>query len=409
MRPAILSLRTLLLSSVTALCVGCFGPNPLLAPSIAQPDTRPARNFTSFSAALECMDGLLGRSGRGQILISSSDIPDETNLVKVGADDMLINAISQMNRRSQSYVFVDQALIKFGGLLDVEVQNGDEVVPQFYIRGSISQLDRKITDDSASATLTPGSGNLTGAKFGPFRKLSVVSVDMHLVAFPSRRVLAGASVANSMVVVDQGLGASASGLINLATLGFSVQISRVESESQAVRNLIEVGLIELLGQHAGVPYWTCLSQPVTSAKSNGKQERKFTRKLPLGSLEKAQGMLQALGYLKKPFEPEIGQRTRRAISQFQADAKILPNGVLDFDLMVLLKRRMAVHEQTSRKTKPPKTVLKPQVTKKPKTVSQTKQPKIPAEGRGLSCPTSSPGLPCGDGYINLHDFLKQKS
>ncbi len=409
MRIAFFPLRTILLSSVTALCVGCVGPNPLLAPSIAQPDTRPARNFTSFSAALECMDGLLGKSRRGQTLISSSDIPDETSYVKVGADDMLINAISQMNRKSQTYVFVDQALIKFGGLLDVEVQNGDEVVPQFYIRGSISQLDREVTDDDGTATLTPGSGKLTGAKFGPYRKLSVVSVDMHLVAFPSRRVLPGASVANSMVVVGQGFGASASGLINLATLGFSVQINRVESESQAVRNLIEVGLIELLGRHAGVPYWTCLAQPVTSAKSNGKQERKFTRTLPEGELENAQQMLQALGYLKAPFEPKIGQRTRRAISRFQADVKILPNGVLDFDLMVLLKRRMAVHEQTSRKTKPPMVKKKPQPVRKPKTVSQTNQPNVPTEERGVSCPTSSPGTPCDGGYINLYDFLKEKS
>lgn len=409
MRPSFFPLRSILLSSVTAFCLGCTGPNPLLAPSIAQPDTRPARNFTSFSAALECMDGLLAKSGRGQVLISSSDIPDETSYVKVGADDMLINAVSQMNRHSQKYVFVDQALIKFGGLLDVEVQNGDEVVPQFYIRGSISQLDREVTDDSASVTVTPGSGRLTGAKFGPYRKLSVVSVDMHLVAFPSRRVLAGASVANSMVVVGQGFGASASGLINLATLGFSVQIDRVESESQAVRNLIEVGLIELLGRHAGVPYWSCLAQPVTSAKSNGKKERQFTRTLPEGELENAQRMLQALGYLKAPFEPEIGQRTRRAISRFQADAKILPNGILDFDLMVLLKRRMAAQEKASRKAKPPVISKKPQPVTKPKTVSQTNQPNVPTEDRGVSCPTSSPGMPCDDSYINLYDFLKQKS
>jgi hypothetical protein len=354
------------------------------------------------------MDGLLGRSGRSQVLISSSDIPDETTYVKVGADDMLINAISQMNRRSKSYVFVDQALIKFGGLLDVEVQNGDEIVPQFYIRGSISQLDRNVTDDDASGSLSPGAGKLTGAKFGPYRKLSVVSVDMHLVAFPSRRVLAGASVANSMVVVGQGFGASASGLIDLATLGFSVQINRVESESQAVRNLIEVGLIELLGRHAGVPYWQCLAQPTTSAESNGQRERKFTKSQQQEELLTAQKMLRDLGYLKEPFEPQIGRRTRAGVSRFQADAKVLPNGVLDFDLMVLLKRRMRAYEATSRKAKPPVTAQIPKVSAKPKTASQTNQRKVPTESRGLSCPTSSPGNPCDDSYINLYDFLKQK-
>lgn len=397
--------RTLLLSGISAACINCTGPNALLAPSIAQPDTRPARNFTSFSAALECMDGLLGKSKRGRTLISSSDIPDETNYVNVGADDMLINAVSQMNRRSQKYVFIDQALIKFGGLLDVEVQNGDEVVPQFYIRGSISQLDRDLTDDEGSGSLKPGSGRLTGSTFGPYKKLSVVSVDMHLVAFPSRRVLPGASVANSMVVVDKGFGASATGLIDLATLGISVQINRVESEGQAVRNLIEVGLIELLGRHAGVPYWTCLAETHTSAKSNGKKERKFVNSLASGHLQEAQEMLLALGYLKQPLEQDLGPRTRRAISRFQADNDILPNGILDFDLMVLLERRTKSAAIKARKIKPPQKAYKPAKTK---TVSQTNQVKVPAEQRGVSCPASSPGEPCDDSYINLYDFLNRK-
>lgn len=400
-----LMLKHAILVTVFSAFSGCVGVNPLLAPSIAEPDTRPARNFTSFSAALDCMDRLLAGAGRRQTLISSSDIPDETKLINVGADDMLINAISQMNRRSQAYIFVDQALIKFGGLLDVEVQNGDEVTPQYYIRGSISQLDRDVTNDSASVDGSFPSGNLTGSKFGPYRKLSVVSVDMHLVAFPSRRVIAGASVANSMVVVGQGFGASATGLIDLATLGFSVQINRVESQSQAVRNLIEVGLIELLGRHSGVPYWTCLAQPVTSAKSNGRKERKFTRKQVGGQVKQAQEMLVQLGYLSNSNESGNGPKTRAAISAFQAHEKILPNGIVDFDLIVLLKRRLGM-DQVVTVTKPKKNVVQSASTPPKTTPSRHKN--IPTEARGIGCATSSPTKPCGDGYINLHDFLNKK-
>ncbi len=403
---AIFPLKHAILVTIFSALSGCVGVNPLLAPSIAEPDTRPARNFTSFSAALDCMDRLLAGAARRQTLISSSDIPDETRLINVGADDMLINAISQMNRRSQAYIFVDQALIKFGGLLDVEVQNGDEVAPQYYIRGSISQLDRDVTSDSASVDGSFPSGNLTGSKFGPYRKLSVVSVDMHLVAFPSRRVIAGASVANSMVVVGQGFGASATGLIDLATLGFSVQINRVESQSQAVRNLIEVGLIELLGRHSGVPYWTCLAQPVTSAKSNGRKERKFTRKQENGQVEQAQEMLIRLGYLADNSESGNGPKTRAAISAFQAQEKILPNGIVDFDLIVLLKRRLGMDQVVP--VVKPKPVVTQSVTR-PREPAPSSQKNIPTETRGIGCATSSPTKPCGDGYINLHDFLNKPS
>lgn len=397
----------------------CVGPNPRLAPVLAEPNTRPARNFTSFAPALDCMDRLLKSSKRGQTLISSTDIPDETARISVGADDMLINALSRMNATSQRYVFVDQSLIKFGGLLDVEVQNGDELVPQYYIRGSISQLDQEVANDSADITATPSGGGLTGSRFGPYRKLSVVSVDMHLVAFPSRRVVPGASVANSMVVVGQGFGASASGLIDMATLGISLQIRRVESESQAVRNLVELGLIELLGRHAGVPYWTCLALPDTNAKVSEKTEKGYVRRTQPVPLSEVQSMLATLGYLDAPFETTLGQRTRSAISRFQADERVLPNGILDFDLVDRLKRKVEGQMQLDPnprasvlRTKPtakPKPVaapaVRPTTTPNPKTVSDTRAPTVPTEDRGVSCPTSSPGNPCDDSYINLYDFL----
>lgn len=400
----------------------CFGPNPQLAPRFAEPDTRPARNFTSFAPALDCMDGLLRKSRLRRTLISSTDIPDETGAIRVGGDDMLINALTRMNRTAQRYVFVDQALIKFGGLLDTEVQNGDEVVPQLYIRGSISQLDKDVASDSGAGNVTPGGGGaLTGARFGPYRKLSVVSVDMHLVAFPSRRVLAGASVANSMVVVGQGFGASASGLISMATLGLSVQINRIESESQAVRNLIELGLIELIGKHAGVPYWTCLALPQTSARQGERKEKRYVRAPSPAPLPEAQTMLTALGYLSEPHEAALGPKTRAAIARFQADNNILPNGILDYDLSERLRRktggmlRLDPDPKTSvaRKTMPEKPVKtrKPTAQRQPttpgRTVSQTRAATVPAEERGIGCPTSSPGQPCDD-YVNLYDFLNRQ-
>ncbi|MEM6620295.1 MAG: peptidoglycan-binding domain-containing protein [Pseudomonadota bacterium] len=432
-------LRAFLLTLPMVLA-SCFGPSPRLAPVIAEPNTRPARNFTSFAPALRCMDGLLAKSKRGRTLISSTDIPDETNLINVGADDMLINALSRMTRQSQRYVFVDQALIKFGGLLDVAVQNGDEVVPQYYIRGSISQLDREVSDNSGSVTVSPSGGALTGARFGPYRKLSVVSVDMHLVAFPSRKVVAGASVANSMVVVGKGFGASASGLIDMATLGLSLEIERVESQSQAVRNLIELGLIELLGRHAGVPYWTCLAIPDTSARQNEKLERKWQRSQRPAPLGDVQMMLAALGYLSQPFEAALGARTRSAIARFQADEDMLPNWVLDYDLSARLFQRTrgkvdltpdprrtaappapvgptraavttGARQSASLPPRAPSPQTRPRrtATQPPTRVRETPAVRVPAEERGVGCPRSSPGNPCDDSYINLFDFLNTQT
>lgn len=343
-----------LYTTICAMLAGCVAPSATLAPSIAQPGTRPARNFTSFSDSLRCMDALFLQSKRPRILISSTDIPDETRDIDVGSDDMLINAISQMNARSGSYQFLDQGLYKDGGLLQLQISREDDVTPQLYIRGSISQLDSAVTDDNIDVEWDAASGTnrgITGAKFGPYRKLSVVSVDMHLVAYPSRRVLPGASVANSMVVVERGFGAGASGLINLSELGISLEINRVESQSQAVRNLIELGLIELLGKHSGVPYWSCLSLPQTDAKAEKKRERKFENTPDPQNIAEAQTLLMALGFYQGAVDNVLGPETRAAISRFQASEALLPNGIVDFDLLQRLRKRLAAKTSQKQKAK----------------------------------------------------------
>jgi hypothetical protein len=209
-----------------------------------------------------------------------------------------------------------------------------------------------------------------------------------------------------MVVVSQGLGASASGLINLATLGFSVQINRVESQSQAVRNLIEVGMIELLGRHAGVPYWTCLAAPNTSAQKNGKRERAFVRQTDAKFIDQAKDTLTTLGYLSQTVhEDGLGPLTRDAISRFQADQKVLPNGIVDFDLITLLKRRAAhMPKDVALQTIP----IQSSAHLVAKPVLAPKTSKIPTEERGIGCATSSPTKPCDTGYINLYDYLKKQ-
>ncbi|RVV96557.1 hypothetical protein EKE94_18090 [Mesobaculum littorinae] len=257
------------LVAALGLLAGCGGGDPTtLALRTMRPDAAPVRNLTSFGMPLHCMDGLLAASGRPRVTLSSSDIPDLTRKLPVGADDMLINAISQMNRSSGTYVFLDQTHVRGTGInvIVAEDPKKNDPRPDYYIRGSISQVDRGVHGRETGIGVSPteiDSDVLGAVGVSGKRTLSVVSVDLHLVDYDTRAVLPGASVANSMVVVGRSWTAGAAGLINLRPFDLTLEISRLESESQAVRNLIELGVIELLGKHARVPYHTCLAQGMT--------------------------------------------------------------------------------------------------------------------------------------------------
>ena len=116
------------------------------------------------------MDQMMGRLPKRSYLISSSDIPDRTKDIDVGADDMLINAINQMNRTNGRYVFLDQARISgFGQLEIVTTRKKKEIHPQLYIRGSISQRDANAAENEVSANYgreSKSSNAITGGFSG---------------------------------------------------------------------------------------------------------------------------------------------------------------------------------------------------------------------------------------------------
>ncbi len=344
--------NAILFLTLLAFLTACADFYPRLAPKVAQPRTPVARNFTSFSTSLRCVDEMLAKKGRGTILISSNGIPDRTKKIYVGADDMLVNAINHMNRFSQAYVFVDQPLERDPGQLAITTLQTDKkklsLDPRLYVRGSISQLDSNVVNDTVSGDIdllnapnppTIKSGPLRTSDLGRGKTLSVVTVDMHLVAFPSRRVIPGSSVANSMVVTGRSYAAGASGLVRLTGFDVSVKINRVESQGQAVRNLIELGTIELLGRHAGIPYWECLNIRTTNQKKTNEKEIDFTTTPRPIKMAEVQRYLIHLGYYKGAKTGLLDLKTRNAVAKFQADQDLIATGEVDFDLFERLKER----------------------------------------------------------------------
>jgi hypothetical protein len=394
-KPRIMILLLLVSQGLTA----CLGASPRLAPAVAEPNTRPARNFTSFAHSLECMDKLLASAGGRRYLISSNGLPDKTRDIDLGADDMLINAISQMNATNKKYVFLDQALLKdFGQLELLTSRKDEEIEPQIYIRGSISQLDERTSDAGATGDYDASSKRgVSDLYFRGTRKLSIVTVDMHLVQYPSRRVIPGASVANSMVVSQRRLDGRIVGLINQGTLGLPIYIERIESKGQAVRNLIEVGVIELLGRHANVPYWSCLAASHTDSLRNERLERRATTSGDLSRITEAQVILGQIGLLGSHQPGVLDQPTKQAISRFQDQQRLLPNGIVDFDTLRALRkqaRTTAEKPQPQAATPAPAKALPP-----PKRSTRKTEP-------GLTRKNCSGDRHCSDHYLNLYDYIK---
>ncbi len=320
--PTVATLLALLL-----LC-GCAA-RPDTAFDAAQPSTAPVRNIGNFNEALRCMDDMFWRQGVRDIYITTAGIPDATGLISAGTKEMFISAVSQMSAKSGAFHFVDYDPTQ----LDVQVLSemvglrNDFVAPNYYVRGAITQLDSGVLSSSKSAALSLPFADLG---ISHDQVVSVVSVDMNLGKLATRQIIPGMSANTSMAVVQTGKGADIGGIIGQAGLSLSVSLDRSEGFHQAVRNLIELSTIELLGKLTHVPYWECLNIEPTNPAFRSEAREWFDQ---MGSGERDQFARAALiqaGYLRSGDSSPADLAS--AISRYQAENDLVPSGRVDFDL-----------------------------------------------------------------------------
>ncbi|MCB2101588.1 MAG: DUF4384 domain-containing protein [Rhodobacterales bacterium] len=239
----------------------------------ANPKSPPARTITGFSESLTCMDNLFLQQGIKGITMTAQDIPDLTLKTPTGTKDMLISALSRMSTRSGAVRFV-----AYGSDLSdiVDLQNAHKstssfTVPDYFLRGSISQLDEGVQNDQAGGGISLGMVNF-GGSVG--KVVSVVSVDMNMGCVKDLQMVPGLTSSNSVAVVSKGASAEFGAVINATSLtpgsiNMNLSSDRNEGVHQSVRTLIELGAIELMGKMTGVPYKTCLPQPLPPKTAKG--------------------------------------------------------------------------------------------------------------------------------------------
>lgn len=238
----------------------------------ATPSSPPVQTITGFSDALSCMDDLFAQNGIRGVTVTAQDIPDQTQRVFSGTKDMLISAMSRMSTKSDAFHFVAYGsdLADIVDLQGAHKGSSSFVTPDFFVRGSISQLDEGVQQQSGGVGINTPVFNL-GAQGQQL--VSMVGMDLNMGCVKNLQIIPGMTSSNSVAVVSQGGGANVGGVLNaqsLSPIGINLDFSvdRNEGTNQAVRTLIELGAIELMGKLTGVPYKSCLLPEQKAALQN---------------------------------------------------------------------------------------------------------------------------------------------
>ena len=312
--------------------------------SAASPKTPALKTVTSFSRALHCMDELFLGYGKQGIVITSAGIPDETGKVKTGTKEMVITALAKMTLKSNAFEFIDFHS-QGDDLKSMFDAMGDQhrKLPDYYLRGSITQMDDNVIRRSK------GAGSAVPLSFGANRDdfvdygaakdeaFDMISMDLSIGEAATRKILPATSTSNTLVIVKQGKSDEGGSKLGKLGLSFNLDTSRSEGFGAATRSLLELGMIETLGKFTQVPYWRCLDNDLSNplfrdqaaeyydSLSPGERILFIQRKLG-GSMNRYAGPIDGLG----------SEALKTAIAEYQAQAGLVANGSIDFDLYASL-------------------------------------------------------------------------
>jgi hypothetical protein len=180
---------------------------------------------------------------------------------------MLISSVSDMSRRSRAV-----RLVAFGKdtanvisyLASAQSAAAYQAIPLYDIKGSVSQFDENLVKNQKDL----------GIGFAPFINIgaakdagsSMLALDLSVLTTSDMAVLAGVTSRNSVMILKQGSGIDGDAAYHKFGINYSMNLAKAEGQTQALRGLVELAAVELIGKLTKTPYWSCLG--VTDPKKN---------------------------------------------------------------------------------------------------------------------------------------------
>lgn len=300
------------------------------------PAVEPVRAITSFSDSLSCMDGLLRQSNIGETVVAVKTVKDPSGKAAVAAGEMIVTALSQMSKTSGAFKVADfevdplkQDTVQT--LTNLLLPTGTMAIPapQLYISGAISYLDQGVLRKSNSAGVSHGENGELGIS-GDLQT-TALGLELHIGDFLTRTLYPGIDSANEIVAANKGFGIDGGAKIKKTGVQFSLERNLSQGVGGAMRTLVDLGTIELVGKLTKVPYWQCLSLDQAHPEFQRELLDWYGGMGERSKLKFFQTGLKNLGYYSGKVDGKSSKEFREALSAFQKDNKATPSGFINFE------------------------------------------------------------------------------
>ena len=327
------------------------------APTASRPIVSPVRSISSFNESLLCMDYMLRAAEVPTTLITAKQFPDYSGKVPAATKEMMITALSRMSRLSNAFRYVDYEVNlvtqdTVQNLTTILLNNNQMQLqrPALYVSGGVSFVDQNVFSNTVNMGLASERVN---AGYSRNRNATLLGLEMHLGDFRTRTLLPGMDSANEVVFGSGSQGLDVAGTIGIYGVQFNLGRDYAQGTGGALRTLVDLAAIELVGKWARVPYWQCLMLDQTNPNFQRQMRDWYDESGPGGQLKLVQSSLQAQGYLPSgAADFHVGSPMMRgALARFQADNDIVVTGELDFPTYERALRNFVALDETGALTR----------------------------------------------------------
>lgn len=292
----------------------------------ASPVTPVVSADSIFDSALQCMDELLARTGLPkEVTLAPTELYDPTNKFGASTNDMIIAAALRMSERSRFF-----KVVEMGAQGTTAPQAADA---KFIVRGSITAFDRAVTGTSASGGIDVDQKAQLGGRFQ--RQASVLTVSLRLQTRDGA-VVPGSNSSVSIAIQQRSAGLDLTGKIaGLGGFG-ELEFDRAEGQHQALKTLVDLAMIQAVGNLTHVPYSRCLARPESDPASVQAARKAYDKLKDPERLSAIAEALRRRGFYSGPKAAAMTPDLRSAISAFMTSQGRAPTGLPTFEVFYAL-------------------------------------------------------------------------
>jgi hypothetical protein len=267
--------RLLCLTAIATLTVGCASTENALKDvdklySEREADKQlPTANLSDYASALGRLGRMLDiyKDGDPVIYMQTRNIQDATNLSNplVGAE--IPGDITEMVRTAVNRIGTRVVYVPYHpDYLVAQAQLGAKfgvTMPDFLITGALTEFDRALSGAGRANNLSlefgGGKGKTTiGADAKRTAILSALALDLNLVNFSTQQMVPRVQASNVVKVLNFSTENTASIGFYGDAFGFKLEGKYLQGRHSAIRTLVDLSVLEIVGKATNTPYWRCI-------------------------------------------------------------------------------------------------------------------------------------------------------